>query len=290
MRRTKGFTLIELLVVIAIIALLVSILLPSLNRARELAKRAMCGANLSSIGKAVGLYQAENNDLWPYLGNLDYAAETGTLYDTEPADDAGDRSITSLMFMLVRSGQSAKMFVCPSDEGTVAEDSVKRTVAGDQLYNWDFQPTESAAGADPAGHEKVSYSMQAPLYNSAGTSVVSNGVSARSRGSLVAMADKTPDYGDGASSHPTPVDWSTTSNNSNGMSQNHSNGEVINVLYADTHVNKHKVANVGVEQDNIYTVSDESSDDYEPDEGGIYTTPSNHRNADDSFLIGPTEP
>src|SRR5512140_1283882 len=64
-RKRKGFTLIELLVVVAIIALLISILLPSLARAREIAKRAVCASNLSSIGKAIKVYSNENGDYFP---------------------------------------------------------------------------------------------------------------------------------------------------------------------------------------------------------------------------------
>src|SRR5512140_676551 len=64
-RKRKGFTLIELLVVVAIIALLISILLPSLARAREIAKRAVCASNLSSIGKAIKVYSNENQDYFP---------------------------------------------------------------------------------------------------------------------------------------------------------------------------------------------------------------------------------
>jgi len=58
-RRGGGFTLIELLVVIAIISLLVSILLPSLQRAKELAKRAVCAANLHHLCMAVQTYASE---------------------------------------------------------------------------------------------------------------------------------------------------------------------------------------------------------------------------------------
>jgi len=60
MKQKNGFTLIELLVVVSIIALLVSILLPSLAKARESAKNAVCMNNLHQIGIASATYAAES--------------------------------------------------------------------------------------------------------------------------------------------------------------------------------------------------------------------------------------
>lgn len=61
----RGFTLIELLVVIAIIALLASILLPSLKMAQELAKKTVCQSNMRGIGVAMSLYAADNDGFVP---------------------------------------------------------------------------------------------------------------------------------------------------------------------------------------------------------------------------------
>ena len=72
MRKGKpaGFTLIELLVVIAIISLLVSILLPSLERARDLARSAVCASNVKQIGLTIALYAEDNDEHLPCIYRL----------------------------------------------------------------------------------------------------------------------------------------------------------------------------------------------------------------------------
>ncbi len=157
--RRKGFTLIELLVVIAIIALLVSILLPSLTRARELAKQAMCGGNLKGIGTSMALYRGSNNDRYPVLASRDAddKIEYSSSFGGDPSKQSGSTKKEALeklwdnesdcniqhVYLLVAHGYcGADLLECPSDSQYQAPDNDGTEVGFNSWYNvsYAFQP------------------------------------------------------------------------------------------------------------------------------------------------------
>jgi len=133
-RRIRAFTLIELLVVIAIIALLVSILMPSLAKAKEAGKRVVCAANVRSLLSGLTLYLQENDGakpagsgrhpVQPYAWQNEYVyfvalapyVGLGGVADVPRKNDATGRW-AAYANMIPNNGPVTKSaFYCPSDK------------------------------------------------------------------------------------------------------------------------------------------------------------------------------
>ncbi len=125
--RRKGFTLIELLVVIAIIAILVSILLPSIAKARELARRAVCKTRLKGYANAFVIYESSHNR-YPSLGNdqrnisnnperhTDGDSVAEALDDMAGSAQSRECNIQPIYLLHTYSGIELGSFGCPSDQ------------------------------------------------------------------------------------------------------------------------------------------------------------------------------
>lgn len=103
-KRTKAFSLVELLVVMAIIAVLMSLLLPSMSRARESVKQVMCRNNLRSIWSGVLQYAFNHKDRVPFAEDINLSDP-----NADPFEKQYKTSIGRLLSEYVEAGS----WVCP---------------------------------------------------------------------------------------------------------------------------------------------------------------------------------
>jgi len=286
MKSKKAFTLIELLVVVAIIALLIAILLPSLARAREMARRSMCASNLRQIGLAMIQYAQTNNESFPkvntpaganvvgtnnsfdgsnpltaYFRNLTDDGVDNPFDGTANADAAAgaDKTVSSCLWLLCRTSYQpvdTKVFVCPSVKKKYNKQDPMREQNGDRRgpkYFSDFY-------CDPTVNYLISYSIHNPWSGPWDTSTP--------KPAFVIAGDEN-----------NGIDPTDDGNKDNSNSANHSQ-DGQNVMAVDASVKFVKTVHAGLNDDNVYTA-------YVDNSGGTLTN-TNPRDEAGSLYVKPS--
>jgi prepilin-type N-terminal cleavage/methylation domain-containing protein/prepilin-type processing-associated H-X9-DG protein len=254
---TTGFTLVELLVVIGIIALLAGILLPTLSRAQESARRVKCSSNLRQFGVAMTGYATNNNGQYPRTV-FDRTDATNLVLSTNghgvtgtpvnpftpagygvaagSATTTGFNNVPASIFLLLRASLlTPETLICPSAQAANA--------ASPDGYGGSDSPTQrgnfsSLAGL--AGDNNLSYSMAVPFPKIAGLQAGATWDNSIDPGAVLA-ADMNPGLTDGTAAELQALTYDATIDQLQKFnSRNHrtlrSKKEGQNVLYADGHV------------------------------------------------------
>ena len=282
--KKRGFTLIELLVVISIIALLIAILLPSLARAKELANRAVCSANIRGIIQSCYIYAQSNNSQFPAT----LAPTTGTTTlkitpggapgapNTAPATPYSAGTVTaawysgtatyadplSCLWMLVLQGQDTpKSFICPSDPIATTPSLEYQTTASTSGAAYYYNFGNILGTTTNTSGQGESYSVACPWNNSGG---VGGWWTDNSGSDVPEVSDMAPaDDGGTAGSTLQRATTTLVTGNTYGNyiynSGNH-NGDGQNVGFGDDHVSWEVNPYVGQSGDNIFTFQSSATD------------------------------